>query len=60
MSNTRKLAQKLKDKELAAALVEAGFDNPAKIRAASDKDLEKVKGVGKAKVGKIRDKIKAR
>ena len=32
-----KLAVKLKDKDLAAALVAAGFDNPAKIRKAKDK-----------------------
>lgn len=54
----RKLAAKLKDKELAEALVAAGFDNPAKIRKASDKDLEKA--VGKGKLDKVRAKIKQR
>ena len=55
-----KLAVKLKDKDLAQALVAAGYDNPAKIRAASDADLERVKGVGKAGKDKIRAKIKQR
>ena len=53
----RKLARKLKDKELAGALVAAGFDNPAKIRKASDKDLEAVKGIGKASREKLRERI---
>ena len=49
-----KLAVKLQDAELAAALTEAGFDNPRKIRNALDKDLRAVPGLGTAAVGKIR------
>jgi len=55
-----KLAKKLGDSELASALVAAGFDNPAKIRQASDKELEAVKGVGKAKREQIRKKLPKR
>ena len=54
MDRVRKLEKKLGDAELAQALVEAGFDNPAKIRAAKDKDLETVKGVGKGKLAQVR------
>lgn len=57
-ARTQKLAIKLKDRELAEALVNAGLDNPAKIRQAKDKDLEII--VGKAKVAKLRGKFKAR
>jgi len=46
--NERKLALKLGDAKLAKALVEAGLRNPAQIRAASDEDLEAVKGIGPA------------
>ena len=52
-----KLAVKLQDAELAAALTEAGFDNPRKIRNAKDKDLRAVPGLGTAAVGKIRAKF---
>jgi predicted flap endonuclease-1-like 5' DNA nuclease len=47
-AKTHKLATKLKDPALAAALVEAGLDNPAKIRAASNEALEAISGVGPA------------
>ena len=60
MDKAYKLAKKLKDKDLAKALVEAGLDNPAKIRAASDGDLGAIKGIGKVKVSKIREKIQGR
>ena len=53
-----KLAVKLKDTDLARALVAAGFDNPAKLRKAKDKDLEKVPGVGKGKLAQVRAKFK--
>lgn len=53
----RKLAAKLKDAELAAALVEAGFTNPRQIRDASDKDLRAVPGVGTAALAQIRAKF---
>jgi DNA integrity scanning protein DisA with diadenylate cyclase activity len=52
-----KLAIKLKDAELAALLEAAGFDNPRKIRDASDKDLKAVEGVGQAALSKIRGKF---
>jgi len=57
-ATVQKLAIKLGDPELAEALVEAGYDNPAKLRKATDKDLEKV--VGKSKLSKVRGKFKAR
>ena len=60
MTKVYKLAKKLKDLDLAQVLVEAGLDSPAKIRAASDKDLQAVEGVGKVKVSKIREKIRGR
>ena len=41
----------------AAALVQAGFDTPAKIKAATDKKLEAVPGVGKAKRAKLRERF---
>ena len=53
-----KLAHKLGDKELAGALVEAGLDNPAKLRAASDKAIRDVVGV--AKLDKVRGKFRKR
>ena len=56
----QKLTAKLGDAAVAAALVGAGFDNPAKIRKATDKDLEAVKGVGKATRAAIRAKIPRR
>jgi hypothetical protein len=43
-AKTQKLAVKLRDPDLAAALVAAGLDTPAKIRAASDEELARVKG----------------
>jgi len=52
-----KLAIKLQDAELAAALAEAGYTNPRKIRNASDKDLKAIPGLGDAAVGKIREKL---
>ena len=57
---TQKLAVKLGDPELAALLVDAGFDNPAKIRAAEDADLEAVNGIGKSSVAKLRKKLPRR
>ena len=57
---TQKLAVKLGDPELAALLVAAGFDNPAKIRAAEDEDLQAVKGIGKGSVAKLRKKLPRR
>ena len=53
----QKLAMKLGDSELASALVTGGFDNPAKIRAATDRELRAIRGIGKASVDKIREKL---
>jgi DNA integrity scanning protein DisA with diadenylate cyclase activity len=58
MDNTGKLARKLGDPRLAAALVEAGFDNPAKIRKATDKELRAIDGVGPATLKAIRGKVR--
>ena len=55
-----KLAIKLGDGALAEALVKAGFDNPAKIRQASNKELEAVPGIGKAKREAIRQRLPKR
>jgi hypothetical protein len=52
-----KLAVKLRDVELAAKLTEAGYDNPRKIRDASDKDLRAIPGLGAAALGKIRGRF---
>ena len=56
-AKTWKLGRKLGDRELARALVEAGFSNPAKVRKASNKELEGVPGVGKAKREAIRKRF---
>ena len=52
-----KLAIKLKDADLAAKLEAAGFDNPRKIRDATDKQLRAVEGIGQAALSKIREKL---
>ena len=52
-----KLGLKIRDMDLAEKLVLAGFDNPAKIRKAADKDLEAVPGIGKASKDKIRKRL---
>lgn len=58
-----KLAKKLADAgpaadEIAARLVAAGLDNPAKIRKASDQELEAIEGVGPVTRQAIRRKFK--
>ena len=53
-----KLARKLGDKELAQELVKAGLDNPAKLRAASDKAIRDV--VGPSKLAQVRGKFRQR
>ena len=52
-----KLAIRLGDAKLAAMLVAAGLDNPAKVRAASDQELRAIDGVGPATVKEIRTKL---
>jgi len=51
---TRKLAKKVGDLELAQALVKAGIENPADLRAASDAELDRI--VGKAARKALREK----
>ena len=41
-------------------LVKAGFDTPRKIKAATDDDLKKVRGIGQAKLDKIRGRMPRR
>lgn len=48
ITREQKLAKKLKDKALAAALVAQGLDLPSKIKAAGDEELEAVRGIGPA------------
>jgi len=57
-TKTTKLAHKLGDEDLAEALVKAGFDNPAKLRAASDKALRDA--VGQGNLDKVRAKYRRR
>jgi len=52
----RKLAIKLRDRELAKRLVAAGLDTPAKIKAVSNAALKKAAG-GQKNVDRIRERI---
>jgi len=45
---------------VAETLVKAGLDNPAKIRKASNKDLEAIDGIGKVTREAIRKRLPAR
>lgn len=56
----QKLAMKLSDVKLAELLVKGGFDNPASIRKANDKDLKDVAGLKQADVKAIRDRLPKR
>ena len=56
-ARVQRLGKVLKDEALAQALAAAGLDTPAKVKAAGDKDLEKIPGVGKATREKIRAKL---
>lgn len=60
MTREDKLARMLEDRNLAEALVAAGLDTPAKIKAASDQRLLAVKGVGQATKQKIRERFPKR
>jgi hypothetical protein len=51
-TNASKLAALLEDAALAAELVKAGLDTPAKIKAAKVADLEKA--VGRSKSDRVR------
>lgn len=57
-TNARKLASKLGDEDLAEALLDAGLDNPAKIRKAGDKEIRDA--VGPANLAKVRGKFRQR
>ena len=46
--------------EDAQALVKAGLDSPRKIKAATDEQLEQVKGIGPSKLSKIRTRMPRR
>ena len=59
-AQTQKLAIKLGDAALAEKLVKAGFRNPARIREASDEELEDVLGIGPATRGKLRKQFPKR
>lgn len=52
-----KLAHKLGDKELSAKLVAAKLDTPRKIKAATDKQLKAIQGVGDATLADVRKRI---
>ena len=53
---TQKLGHVLQDNDAAAALVEIGIDTPRKVKAATDTALRKARGVGQAKLDKIRQR----
>lgn len=52
-----KLNKRLQDKALAEKLVAAGLTTPRDIKAASNKRLKAVQGIGDATVAIIRDRI---
>lgn len=57
MDATKKLAIKLGDRDLAAKLVDGGFNTPGDIRRASDEDLRAIKGIGQATVDGLRVRL---
>lgn len=56
----QRLVLKLGDAELARKLIGAGFDNPAKIRNANDRELLAVSGIGQVSLEAIRVHFPAR
>jgi NAD-dependent DNA ligase len=52
-----KLNIKLADRALSRKLAEAGLTTPKKIKAATDRQLKSIQGVGDAAVQSIRDRI---
>ena len=56
-ARVQKLAVKLRDRGLAAVLVDAGYDTPAKVRKATNKQLEAITGVGKTTLERIRARV---
>ena len=59
-ARVQKLQIKLGDTELAQALVRAGLDTPRKIKAATDKELLAVPGVGQTRRAELRKQFPAR
>lgn len=55
----RKLAH-LIGKEDAVALIEIGIDTPRKIKAASEADLQRAKGIGKSKAKALKARFKTK
>ena len=49
-----KLKRKLGDAELAGKLVNVGLDTPRKLKAADDKDIKAISGVGQSGADKVR------
>lgn len=45
------------DKDLASALVGAGLDTPAKVKAATDATILAVEGIGPSKLAIIRERL---
>jgi len=45
------------DGDVTRLLAEAGYENPESVRRASDEDLLKIKGIGPAKLGEIREAL---
>lgn len=52
-----KLARLGIDRTDAGTLVNGGLDTPAKIKAATDQQIEALPGIGKAKVKKLRERF---
>lgn len=53
---TQRLSRKL-DQDVAEKLVAAGFDTPRKIKAATDRALRAIDGIGQAAVTAIREQF---
>ncbi len=56
-ARVEKLARLSVDRADAERLVNAGLDTPRKIKAATDKQLEAVPGIGKAKRAELRERF---
>ena len=56
-ARVEKLAHLGVDKVDAERLVNAGLDTPRKIKAATDKELEALPGIGKAKRAELRERF---
>ena len=56
-ARVQKLQQLGLERTDAEALVKAGLDTPARLKAATDKQIEAVPGVGKAKRAELRERF---